>query len=445
MAATFWPSLPWRAILSDRRLGLMLLLGFGAGLPILLVFASLSAWLRTVGIERASIGYLSYVSLAYSLKFLWAPAIDRLDVPVLSAWLGRRRAWMLLAQLVVIAGILGMSRGDPAASLTWTVVCALVVAFASATQDIVVDGWRIDSAPAERQGLMLASYQFGYAVARLCGGAGAFLIADNASWSTAYLAMAGLMLVGVAGCLGAPRVQAVDRPGRQGWRRAAQEAVVEPFLDLARRKGAALALILALITLYRLPDITSGVMANPLYIDAGFSLSEIAGVSKIYGVWVGIAGALVGGIAVARFGLYPTLFVGGIAASASNLMFAGVAIRGHDLPFLIATISIENFAGSFAGTALIAYMSSLTSPAFVATQYALLSSLYALPGKFVGGLSGVAVDAFGYPIFFTMTSLVGIPVLILVVALRLVAPETPSTAAAPALPEPGSPDGVVRV
>ena len=442
MAASLWPTLPWRAILQDRRLGLMLLLGFSAGLPILLVFATLSAWLRSVGIERASIGYLSYVSLAYSLKFLWAPAIDRLDVPGLSPLLGRRRAWMLLSQLVVIAGIVGMSAGDPASGLTWTVVCALVIAFASATQDIVVDGWRIDNAPTERQGLMLASYQFGYAVARICGGAGALLVADNFSWSTAYLAMTVLMGVGVVGCLLAPKVAAADPPGRRGFRRAAREAVVEPFLDLARRKGPALALILALITLYRLPDITSGVMANPLYIDAGFTLSEIAGVSKLYGVWVGIAGALVGGIAVARFGLTTTLLVGGVAASASNLMFAGLAMRGHDLPFLIATISIENFAGSFAGTALIAYMSSLTSPAYVATQYALLSSLYALPGKFVGGLSGVAVDAYGYPAFFTMTSAVGIPVILLCLALRYVRPE--EARAAPVLPEPDSHEATAR-
>ena len=440
--ATLWPSLSWRALVNDRRLGLMLLLGFGAGLPILLVFATLSAWLRSAGIERASIGYLSYVSLAYSLKFLWAPAIDRLDLPLLTAWLGRRRAWMLVSQLVVIAGILGMSASDPVQGLGWTVACALVIAFASATQDIVVDGWRIDSAPTERQGLMLAAYQFGYAVARICGGAGALVLADNFSWSTAYLAMAALMGVGIVGCLGAPRVQAADRPGRRGFRRAAREAVVEPFLDLVRRKGRALAPILALIALYRLPDITSGVMANPLYIDAGFTLTEIAGVSKIYGVWVGIAGALVGGIAVARLGLYPTLLIGGAAASASNLMFVGVAMRGHDLPFLIATISVENFAGSFAGTALIAYMSSLTSPAFVATQYALLSSLYAMPGKLVGGLSGKTVEAFGYPALFTATASVGIPVLILVVVLRFIAPERPVEAAA--LPQPDSHEAAAR-
>ncbi|TGD99862.1 AmpG family muropeptide MFS transporter [Methylobacterium nonmethylotrophicum] len=415
-----------RDVAADRRMALMLMLGFGAGLPILLVFATLSAWLRSAGIERSSIGLLSYVSLAYSLKFLWAPVIDRVDLPVLSRLLGRRRAWMLLSQLAVAAGLIAMSRGDPAASLGYTVVCALVIAFASATQDIVVDGWRIDSAPTERQGMMLAAYQLGYSLARICAGAGALFVADAFGWAPAYGTMAALMLLAIAGTLAAPRAQAQDPgqgaaagPAHRGWRRALREAVVDPFTDLMRRKGPGLALILALITVYRLPDIVSGIMANPLYIDMKFTLSEIATVSKVYGVWIGVAGAFAGGIAVSRLGLYPALLIGGIAASASNLMFAWLALAGHDLPLLVASISIDNFAGAFAGTALIAYMSSLTSPAFAATQYALLSSLYALPGKFVGGLSGFAVESLGYPTFFVLTAAVGIPVTLLCLGLRL--------------------------
>ncbi|MFE1602438.1 AmpG family muropeptide MFS transporter [Methylobacterium sp. ID0610] len=411
---------------SDRRMALMLLLGFGAGLPILLVFATLSAWLRTAGIERSSIGLLSYVSLAYTLKFLWAPVIDRFDLPVLARLLGRRRGWMLAAQLLVAGALVAMSRGDPSQSLGYMVVCALTIAFASATQDIVVDGWRIDSAPAERQGMMLAAYQLGYSLARICAGAGALFVADAFGWTPAYATMAALMLIAVAGCLAAPKVQAVDPPAGRGWRTALREAVVDPFADLARRKGPGLALILILITLYRLPDIVSGIMANPLYIDMKYSLSEIATVSKVYGVWIGVAGAFAGGIAVSRLGLLSALLVGGIAAAASNLMYAWVAVAGHNLPLLIASISIENFAGAFAGTALIAYMSSLTSPAFAATQYALLSSLYALPGKFVGGLSGFAVDAVGYPTFFILTSATGIPVVALCLALRLLPEERPT-------------------
>ncbi|MGY2050538.1 AmpG family muropeptide MFS transporter [Methylobacterium sp. JK268] len=407
-----------RDVARDRRKALMLLLGFGAGLPILLVFATLSAWLRMAGIERSSIGLLSYVSLAYTLKFLWAPVIDRVDLPVLARLLGRRRAWMLAAQLVVAAALLAMSQGDPARSLSYMVACALTIAFASATQDIVVDGWRIDSAPPERQGMMLAAYQLGYALARICAGAGALLVADAFGWAPAYATMAVLMGIAVAGCLAAPKVQAVDPPAGRGWRQALREAVLDPFADLARRYGRGLTLILALITLYRMPDIVSGIMANPLYVDMKYSLTEIATVSKVYGVWIGIAGAFAGGIAVSRLGLLPALLVGGIAAASSNLMYAWVALSGHNLPLLVGSISVENFAGAFAGTVLIAYMSSLTSPAFAATQYALLSSLYALPGKWVGGSSGFIVDAVGYPTFFMMTSAVGIPVVALCLALR---------------------------
>lgn len=422
-----------RDVARDRRMALMLLLGFGAGLPILLVFATLSAWLRTAGIERSSIGLLSYVSLAYTLKFLWAPVIDRFDLPVLARLLGRRRAWMLAAQLGVAAGMIAMSFGDPSRSLGYMVVCALVIAFASATQDIVVDGWRIDSAPAERQGMMLAAYQLGYSLARICAGAGALYLADAFGWTPAYATMAALMLIAVAGCLAAPKAAAVDPPAGRGWRVAAREAVVDPFSDLMRRKGLGLVLILLLIMLYRLPDIVSGIMANPLYIDMKFSLSEIATVSKVYGVWVGIAGAFAGGIAVSRIGLTASLLVGGIAAAASNLMFAWLALAGHDLLLLVASISIDNFAGAFAGTALIAYMSSLTSPAFAATQYALLSSLYALPGKFVGGLSGFAVEAMGYPAFFVATAAIGLPVVGLCLALRLL-PQERGTQEAAGLP-----------
>lgn len=407
-----------RDIVEDSRVALMLALGFACGLPILLVFSTLSAWLATAGIQRTSIGLLSYVSFAYSLKFLWAPVIDRLDLPVLARWLGRRRAWMVAAQVVVAVGLLGMSQGDPANNLSFMVICALVTAFASATQDIVVDGWRIDSAPTERQGVMLGAYQLGYAVARAFAGAGALYIAQGAGWSAAYGAMALLMLVGLVGALAAPRQDPVPVAGeRRSVADTLRIAVVEPFRDLMRRKGARLVLILALIMLYRLPDIISGVMAQPFYIEQGFSLTEIANVTKIYGVIIGIVGALAGGFAVLRFGLQPTLIAGGIAAAASNLMFSWLAVSGHDTTLFVASISIDNFAGNFAGTALIAYMSSLTSSAFVATQYALLSSLYALPGKFVGGFSGYMVDYFGYAQFFAVSAGIGIPVAVLCLAL----------------------------
>ena len=407
-------------ILTDRRLALMLALGFSSGLPFLLVFSTQSVWLREAGISRTEIGLLSYVALAYTFKFLWAPIIDTFDVPALAKLLGRRLAWMLVAQLGVATGLACLAFGDPAHTIAWTIASAFLVAFMSATQDVVVDGWRINAAPPERQGMMLATYQLGYRLALLCAGAGALYLADFMSWKAAYLAMSAFMAVGISACLlarGVPQDGAIAAAPASATSPLAfpslASSFVEPLADLIRRKGPMLVLILILVALYRLPDFVSGVMANPLYIDLGFSKSDIATVSKLYGVWVGIAGAFAGGFAVSRFGLMPTLICGGIAASASHLMLALLAQSGPRIELLTLAISVENFASGFAGTALMAYMSSLTSPAFAATQYALLSSLYALPGKLVGGLSGFMVDSFGYPAFFAMTSLIGIPVALL--------------------------------
>jgi PAT family beta-lactamase induction signal transducer AmpG len=404
-------SLPLREILKDPRLALMLVLGFSSGLPFLLIFSTQSAWLREAGVSRSAIGLMSYAALAYTFKFAWAPFIDEYDPPLVGRWLGRRRGWMLIAQFGVAAGLAGLAFGAPVQSLSWSIAFAFLTAFAAASQDVTIDGWRIDAAPIERQGMMSAVYQLGYRLAMLCAGAGALYIADFASWRAAYLAMAALTLVGIGGCLASPRL---DRP-REGPSKRASFVVsfVEPLGDLLRRYGLALIAILLLVAIYRLPDFVSGVMANPLYIDLGFTKSDIATVSKLYGVWIGIAGAFGGGMAVARLGLMPSLILGGLAASSSHLTLALLAAHGADLSLLTLSVSAENFASGFAGAALIAYMSSLVSPLFAATQYALLSSLYALPGKLVGGLSGVMVDKFGYVRFFIATAAIGIPVVAL--------------------------------
>ena len=399
-----------RQIVADPRLALMLALGYSSGLPILLIFSTQSAWLREAGVSRSAIGLMSWCALAYSFKFVWAPFIDRFDPPGLARRLGRRRGWMLLAQLGTAAGLCGLSLGNPAANLSWNIAFAFLTAFFAATLDATVDGWRIDAAPPERQGVMTAVYSLGYRLAMICAGAGALYIADFASWRAAYLTTASLTLVGIAGCLLSPRL---DRAAPPAGRAALGSSFVEPLGDLIRRHGLALIAILALVALYRLPDFVSGVMANPLYIDLGFTKSDIATVSKLYGVWIGIAGAFAGGLAVSRIGLMPGLMIGGVAASLSHLSLALLAVSGARLDLLTLAVSTESFASGFAGAALIAYMSSLVSPAYAATQYALLSSLYALPGKFVGGLSGIMVDAFGYPRFFVATALIGAPVAIL--------------------------------
>ena len=392
----------------DPRLALMLALGYSSGLPFLLIFSTQSAWLRDVGVSRSAIGLMSYCTLAFTFKFAWAPFIDRYDAPLLSAWLGRRRGWMLLAQIGVALGLAGMAFGAPSQSLTWSIIFAFLTAFAAATQDVTIDGWRIDAAPPERQGMMTAVYNLGYRLAMICAGAGALILADHSGWRTAYLAMAVLTLVGMTGCLLSPRF---DHTPKQGLSLAM--SFVEPVGDLISRYGVALVAMLILISIYRLPDFVSGVMANPLYIDLGFSKTDIGTVSKLYGVWIGIAGAFGGGLAISRLGLMPALLIGGVAASASHLTLAYLAAHGGRLDLLTASVSVESFASGFAGSALIAYMSSLVSPKYAATQYALLSSLYALPGKFVGGLSGIMVDAFGYPRFFTSTALIGVPVVVL--------------------------------
>lgn len=392
-------------ILADRRLLLMLALGFSSGLPYLLVFSTLSAWLREAGIVRTNIGLLSYIALAYSLKFLWAPIIDRRDVPFLSRF-GRRRGWMLLSQAGVGLGLIGIAFGNPAHSLVWPVAFAFLVAFSSATQDVVVDGWRIGAAPIERQGMMSAAYQLGYRIALLSAGAGALYIADFAGWKAAYFTMAALMAVGIAASVLAPQTPQAE-PAMK--RESFLKLYADPVRDLITRNGKMIVPILVLVALYRVPDFVSGVMANPLYIDLGFSKTAIATVTKLYGVWIGIAGVFAGGIAVLRLGLMPALLIGAVAASASHLAFAWLALSGARLDLLTLAIGVESFASGFAGTALIAFMSSLTSPAFAAAQYALLSSLYALPGKLVGGLSGLMVDTFGYPAFFVITAAIGIP------------------------------------
>lgn len=400
-----------RQSVTDPRLALMLALGYSSGLPFLLIFSTQSAWLREAGVSKAEIGLMSYCALAFSFKFLWAPIIDRFDPPGLARFLGRRRAWMLIAQVGVAAGLAGLAFAQPQASLVWSITFAALTAFAAATQDVSIDGWRIDAAPVEKQGMMTAVYSLGYRLAMICAGAGALYLADFGGWRVAYLAMSCLTLVGIAACLLSPRLDVTPGDRKPTFR----TSFVEPIADLARRHALLIVPILLLVALYRLPDFVSGVMANPLYIDLGFSKSDIATVSKLYGVWIGIAGAFAGGALSQRIGLMPTLLIGGIAASSSHLSLSFLAGHPGRLDLLTLAVSIENFAGGFAGAALIAYMSSLVSPAFAATQYALLSSLYALPGKFVGGLSGFMVESLGYPRFFAVTAMIGIPVAVLCV------------------------------
>lgn len=410
----------------------MLFLGFAAGLPLLLVFSTLTAWLRDVDISRSTIGFFGWVGITYSIKVLWAPVVDRLKLPILTQRLGQRRSWMLLGQLGIMIGLAAMVLVDPNVSLFSIAICSVLVAFSSATQDIAIDAFRIESAIDEYQGAMAASYIFGYRVAMLVAGAGALYIADWSGWGAAYLTMAVLMLVGVVTVLlvAEPKHQLsavtvdlevglkhrlhADRPGL--WHRLEAwfvGAVMAPFVEFFKRNGSWALMILSFIALFRMSDITMGIMANPFYLDLGFSKTEIANVGKVFGFFMTLAGSFLGGLLVVRYGIFRPLLAGAVMVALTNLLFAQLASVGADLSWLAVVISADNLSGGFSNAAFIAYLSSMTNRAYTATQYALFSSLMTLPGKFFSGFSGMIVDASSYQVFFVYAAVMGLPAILL--------------------------------
>ena len=423
----------WRSYLEPASLR-MFALGFSAGLPLLLVLGTLSFRLREAGIDRATIGYLSWVGLAYGFKWCWAPLVDRLPIPLLTQALGRRRSWLLVSQLAIMGGLVGMALADPRQTLGPVVWCALLVAVASATQDIALDAFRIESADTRHQGVLAATYQTGYRLAMIWAGAGVLWVAawaevspaaapaagviraayQQSAWQLAYLVMAASMLLGVLTVLFSREpVRAALPPARNlvEWLRG---ALVEPFADFLGRYRWQAVLILALIGTYRISDVVMGIMANPFYVDMGYTKDEVASVTKVYGVIMTLAGAFVGGALTVRFGIYRILMLGAALSALTNLLFAWLAGHGHDLTALIAVISADNLSAGIASAAFIAYLSGLTNVQYSATQYALFSSMMLLAPKWLAGFSGVVVDAVGYPVFFNGTALLGLPVLLLV-------------------------------
>lgn len=408
----------------------MIFLGFSAGLPFLLVFSTLSAWLRDEGVERSVIGFFSWIGVTYSIKVFWAPVVDRLALPFLTKFLGKRRSWMLLAQLGIVVGLVGMGSSDSHSQLQQIALFAVWVAFCSATQDVVVDAYRIESVNPEYQGAMAATYVLGYRIALLVAGAGAFYIADYASWKVAYFVMAAAMSVGLVTtlCLKEPDHKHFDgrlsedvAVKRQNiWRRLSisfVDAVLHPFVEFFGRNGKVGLLILMLIAVYKMSDITMGVMANPFYLDLGFSKKDIADISKVFGFFMTIAGAAMGGVLVVRYGIMRPLLLGAVMVAATNLLFAVLAVSDPNLLLLAGVISADNLSGGIATSVFIAYLSSLTSTAYTATQYALFSSLMTLPAQLLGGFSGVVVDSYGYTVFFIYASTVGLPAIVLVLLL----------------------------
>ena len=466
----------WREILlvySTPRVIAMAFLGFSGGLPFLLVFSTLTAWLADADVAKGTIGFFAWVGVTWSIKVLWAPVIDTLPVPLLSRVFGQRRAWMLVGQTGIILGLVGMAWAGPG-SLFLLSLFALLVAFSSATQDVAIDAWRIEAADEEYQGVMSASYVFGYRLALLAAGAGALYLAAYLDWPSAYHVMAMLMGVGVVTVLLVAEPHRPDSAGSDytlGLASFAKaffyllgcffslavgfvlltlgflpfaiaafilalvlllyvaflvlsrlgilaswfgHAVIGPFAEFFVRNGSLALIILLFIAVFRLSDITMGIMANPFYLDMGYSKTDIANVSKIYGFFMTILGSFLCGTLVLKWGVMRPLLIGAIAVSLTNLLFVALAGLPPDLTWLAVVISADNISAGFAATAFIAYLSGLTNRAYTATQYALFSSLMTLPGKFISGFSGLVVEGYGYAVFFSVAAALGIPAILLV-------------------------------
>ncbi len=482
----------------------MLFFGFSAGLPLYLIFSSLSLWLKEAGVARSAVTFFSWATLMYSFKFVWAPLVDQMPIPILTRLLGRRRGWILTAQIAIAVSIAWMAMIDPADShthLTLMAMACVALAFSSATQDICIDAYRIESTGNELQAMMASTYIAGYRIGMLVAGAGALFMAEflgsskasynYSAWQTTYWIMAGCMVVGMVTTLVIPEPEGnkehLNNKDFKGhirsfilflmaassfvvwfyltsglsaslketliqWKingplagflietlrlacgicaavltarimvglgiadkRMVKVAYVEPVSDFFNRYGLALAwLLLSLIGLYRISDIVLGVIANVFYQDLGFTKTQIASVVKTFGLFMTIAGGFLGGILSIRFGVMRVLFAGALLAALTNLLFVVMANTGPSLPMLYLVISADNLAGGIASAAFVAFLSSLTSVRFTATQYALFSSLMTLIPKLFAGYSGSMVDNMGYPFFFTLTAVIGIPVLVLV-------------------------------
>jgi len=407
----------WRhavAAYTEPRVLQVLALGFSSGLPFLLTYSTLSAWLSTVGVRRAAIGTFALVATPYAFKFLWAPLIDRVPPPLP---LGRRRGWGITIQVLLIGAILGLGLCDPKHNLPLMAALSVLVAFLSASQDIVVEAWRVESLSGDQQAPGAAMDQSGYRVAMLVSGAGGLLIAAYAGWFAAYATMAALVGVGMLVFLlgPEPKVSAqISNAAGSGWhamRHAFATAVIGPFRDFMRRP--LWPVILISIFGYKLGEAMAGVMSTPLYISLGFSLPEIAAASKVFGFFSIVAGVLLGGVVTTRYGIRRSLILCGVLQSVGNLFFVLQAIGGHRIGYLALCVTAENITGGMAGTALVTYLSSLCSPAFTATQYALLGSLASLGRTVVASSGGVLSEKIGWVRFFLLTSVVGLPVLIL--------------------------------
>ena len=407
------------SIYLERRVAVITVFGFASGLPLALVYATLSAWLSDTGVSKTAIGLFVWASTAYSIKFLWSPLVDRVPLPFLTPWLGQRRSWLLASQILVAVCMVGLGSSNPAQSLWWTAVWAMALAFASATQDIVADAYRVESLDEDQLGAGAATFVFGYRIAMMVSGGGALIIAHWAGWFWAYAVMAGLMGIGMMATLISPEpIRSGAESAESGeknmivWLRA---AVIAPFADFLQRPGWLV--ILLFVGLYKYGDALLGIMSNPFYLETGFSMAEIGVISKSYGMVMTILGGILGGVLVARMGILKALMICGILQAASNPVFALQAWIGYSVPMLTVTISAENFTGGMATTAFVAYLSSLCNVAYTATQYALLSSFMGFARTIFASGGGWLADNMDWVSYFLMTTVAAVPGLVLLAIL----------------------------
>lgn len=421
----------WRQTLllfRDPRMLVILLLGFSSGLPLALTSSTLNARLTESGVSLTGIGLFSLVALPYSLKFLWAPLIDQIPLPKLNRLFGHRRAWMLCVQLLLMASILGIGLTDPLTYPLLTVIFALLTTFFSASQDVVIDAYRVEILDTEEQGAGATMVQIGYRIAMLISSAGALYLAEYSTWGMTYVVMAALIGVGMTTilCSKEPALTPVVAPDRpQGFAAWTRHAVVGPFTDMAQRQGWRLLLLIILFALfYKLADAMLGVMATTFYLKIGFTKPEIANITKIFGFFATLVGFAAGGLAITRLGIMRSLVIGAVLQGASNLMFAWQASVGANTDALALTIAVENFTGSIGSTAFVAYISGLCSRTYTGTQYALLSALAAVGRSVLAAPSGWLAEKLGWVDFFIVSTFAAVPgLIVLLIMIRFYPPD----------------------
>ncbi len=409
------------AIYRDPRVLIILFLGFSSGLPLALTGTTLSLWLREEGLTLTSIGLFANVATPYALKFLWAPLVDKMPIPILSRLFGRRKGWMILTQACLMLSIFGLSTTDPRTNIELTALFAFLVAFSSASQDIVIDAYRVEICDEKSLAAGAAAIVFGYRIGMLVSGAGALYLATSYSWNVTYLVMGAMVLVGVLTTLLAKEPEnyslrneetfAANKSRSDAYIQWVKEAVIDPLHEFIKRPGWVP--ILLFVMFYKFGDSLAGVMSTPFFYDLGFTKIEIANVSKIYGTAATFIGLALGGWLMAATGLYKTLWVCGFLQLGSNLMFALQAVAGNDVSVLAATVGIENLAGGMGTAAFVAYLSSLCNVSYTATQYALLSSFMATARIWFSSPGGWLAENVGWIEFFLLTTVAAVPGLML--------------------------------